>query len=134
MPLLSVTLERFQPSAVADIFSLAVRLEEEGRDIVRLNSGEPDYDTEDNAKQAAIADKAPSVSIPTAPGRSPSGARTARPASRATISPSIRWSVGAWCSFPVPPSSATLTSARPKPPRPRSWKRPAAVSAGLVGS
>jgi len=54
MPSLSATLERFQPSAIAEIFSLAVRLKEEGRDIVNLSSGEPDFDTEANAKQAAV--------------------------------------------------------------------------------
>lgn len=55
MPSLSTTLERFQPSAIAEIFSLAVRLKEEGQDIVNLSSGEPDFDTEDNAKQAAAS-------------------------------------------------------------------------------
>ena len=54
MAVLSASLNRFQPSAIAEIFSLALRLREEGRDIVNLSSGEPDFDTEANAKQAAV--------------------------------------------------------------------------------
>ena len=53
MPPLSRTLERFQPSPIAAVFSLAVRLMEEGRDIVNLSTGEPDFPTPDPVCQAA---------------------------------------------------------------------------------
>ncbi len=53
MPPLSRTLERFQPSPIAAIFSLAVRLTEEGRDIVNLSTGEPDFPTPDPVCRAA---------------------------------------------------------------------------------
>ncbi len=49
----SATLGRFAPSAIGEIFSLAIRLKEEGRDIVNLSIGEPDFDTPDHIKQAA---------------------------------------------------------------------------------
>jgi aspartate aminotransferase len=51
---LSQTLERFQPSAISTIFSLISRLKEDGRDIIDLSIGEPDFPTPDHVKQAAI--------------------------------------------------------------------------------
>ena len=53
MPKLSATLDRFQPSRISEIFSLATRLKGEGRDIVDLSIGEPQFDTPDHIKQAA---------------------------------------------------------------------------------
>lgn len=47
-------LDGFQPSGISEIFSLCTRLKEEGRDIVDLSIGEPDFDTPDHVKEAAI--------------------------------------------------------------------------------
>jgi len=55
MPKLSFTLDRFQPSPIGEVFSLATRLKAEGRDIVDLSIGEPQFDTPDHIKQAAWA-------------------------------------------------------------------------------
>jgi len=51
---LSNILDRFQPSAISEIFSLTNRLKEEGRDIIDLSIGEPDFPTPDHVKQAAM--------------------------------------------------------------------------------
>jgi aspartate aminotransferase len=53
MPALSTSLERFPVSRISQIFSLATRLKEEGRDIIDLSIGEPQFDTPDHIKQAA---------------------------------------------------------------------------------
>ncbi len=53
MPPLSATLDRFEPSAISQIFSLAVKLKEEGRTIADFSTGEPDFDTPDHIKRAA---------------------------------------------------------------------------------
>ena len=55
MTKLSQILDRFQPSAINEIFTLANRLKEEGKDIVDLSIGEPDFLTPDHVKQAAIS-------------------------------------------------------------------------------
>ncbi len=55
MPLLSAAVERIQPSQTVAVSSLARRLKAEGRDIVVLSQGEPDFDTPDFVKDAAIA-------------------------------------------------------------------------------
>lgn len=54
MPEFNKQLERFQPSAINTVFSLASRLKAEGKDIVDLSIGEPDFDTPKHIKQAAI--------------------------------------------------------------------------------
>lgn len=54
MASLSTILERFPPSAISTIFSATSRLKEEGRDIIDLGIGEPDFPTPDHVKQAAI--------------------------------------------------------------------------------
>ncbi|MEM7427944.1 MAG: pyridoxal phosphate-dependent aminotransferase [Pseudomonadota bacterium] len=54
MPPLSSTLERFQPSAISQIFSLAARLKEAGEEIADFSTGEPDFETPDHIKRAAI--------------------------------------------------------------------------------
>ena len=51
---LSNVLDSFQPSAISVIFTLTSRLKEEGRDIIDLSIGEPDFPTPDHVKQAAI--------------------------------------------------------------------------------
>ena len=53
MPPLSATLDRFEPSAISQIFSLAVKLKDEGRNIADFSTGEPDFDTPDHIKRAA---------------------------------------------------------------------------------
>ena len=54
MPSLSAILDSFQPSAISEIFSLCNRLRAEGRDILDLSIGEPDFDTPGHVKEAAI--------------------------------------------------------------------------------
>jgi len=54
MPQFNKQLERFQPSPINTVFSLAARLRDEGKDIVDLSIGEPDFDTPEHIKQAAI--------------------------------------------------------------------------------
>ncbi len=54
MPPLSSTLDRFQPSAISQIFSLAAKLKEQGDQIADFSTGEPDFDTPDHIKRAAI--------------------------------------------------------------------------------
>lgn len=53
MPALSKSLDRFPSSKIASIFALATRLQEEGRDIVNLSTGEPDFDTDISVREAA---------------------------------------------------------------------------------
>ncbi|MCT4554004.1 MAG: pyridoxal phosphate-dependent aminotransferase [Pelagimonas sp.] len=55
MSFLSNTLERIQPSPTVAISQLARDLATEGRDVISLSAGEPDFDTPENIKTAAIA-------------------------------------------------------------------------------
>ncbi|HZK99818.1 MAG TPA: pyridoxal phosphate-dependent aminotransferase [Caulobacteraceae bacterium] len=50
----SATLRRVQPSATAVAAAKARALRAQGRDIISLDAGEPDFDTPDNIKEAAI--------------------------------------------------------------------------------
>ena len=54
MPALSSTLQRFQPSAIAQIFTLAATLKAQGKKIYDLSTGEPDFDTPQHVKDAAV--------------------------------------------------------------------------------
>ena len=54
MPFLSEALDRIQPSATIAISGMARDLQAAGRDIIALSAGEPDFDTPDNIKQAAV--------------------------------------------------------------------------------
>jgi aspartate aminotransferase len=54
MPFLSDTLSRIAPSATIAISTRARQLKAEGRDVIALAAGEPDFDTPDNIKEAAI--------------------------------------------------------------------------------
>ena len=54
MPSLSSSLDRFQPSAISQIFSLAAQLKEAGESIADFSTGEPDFDTPNHIKRAAI--------------------------------------------------------------------------------
>src|SRR5215211_5122008 len=55
MGFISDALNRIQPSATIDMSNKAMGLKAEGRDIIGLSAGEPDFDTPDNIKEAAIA-------------------------------------------------------------------------------
>ncbi len=50
----SATLRRVKPAATVAAASRARALRAQGRDIISLDAGEPDFDTPDNIKQAAI--------------------------------------------------------------------------------
>ena len=52
---LSQRMQRIRPSATVSITSRAIALREQGRDIISLSAGEPDFDTPENIKEAAIA-------------------------------------------------------------------------------
>jgi aspartate aminotransferase len=55
MGFISDSLNRIQPSATISISNKAMALKAEGRDIIGLSAGEPDFDTPDNIKEAAIS-------------------------------------------------------------------------------
>ena len=54
MPFLAETLARIKPSATIAVTDKARALKAAGRDVIGLGAGEPDFDTPDNIKQAAI--------------------------------------------------------------------------------
>ncbi|WP_018140108.1 MULTISPECIES: pyridoxal phosphate-dependent aminotransferase [unclassified Thioalkalivibrio] len=51
---LSDRVQRIQPSPTLAVSALAAQLRSEGRDIVGLGAGEPDFDTPEHIKQAAV--------------------------------------------------------------------------------
>lgn len=55
MGFLSDNLARIKPSATIAVAQKARELQEAGRDVISLGAGEPDFDTADNVKEAAIA-------------------------------------------------------------------------------
>ncbi|ETA49267.2 pyridoxal phosphate-dependent aminotransferase [Ponticoccus alexandrii] len=55
MPFLSDTLTAVKPSPTVAVTQLARELKAAGRDVIGLGAGEPDFDTPDNIKAAAIA-------------------------------------------------------------------------------
>src|SRR5438045_5340226 len=55
MPFLSAALARVKPSATVAVTQKARDLKAAGRDVIGLGAGEPDFDTPDNIKEAAIA-------------------------------------------------------------------------------
>ena len=55
MAFLADVLSRVKPSATIQITQKARELKAAGKDIISLSVGEPDFDTPDNIKQAAIA-------------------------------------------------------------------------------
>ena len=55
MSLESAALARVKPSATIAVSAKARLLQREGRNVISLGAGEPDFDTPDNIKQAAIA-------------------------------------------------------------------------------
>jgi len=54
MPFLSAALDRVKPSATIAVTDKARALKAAGRNVIGLGAGEPDFDTPDNIKQAAI--------------------------------------------------------------------------------
>ena len=55
MPFIADALARVKPSATIAVTQKARDLKAKGREIISLSVGEPDFDTPDNVKQAAIA-------------------------------------------------------------------------------
>lgn len=55
MRFLSAAVDRIQPSPTAAVTRKAIELKAAGRDIISLGAGEPDFDTPDWVKEAAIA-------------------------------------------------------------------------------
>ncbi|VAV86745.1 Aspartate aminotransferase [hydrothermal vent metagenome] len=54
MPTLSPLLERFKPSAISGMMGTVARLQAEGKKLYDFSTGEPDFDTPEHIKQAAI--------------------------------------------------------------------------------
>ncbi|MCF8485487.1 MAG: pyridoxal phosphate-dependent aminotransferase [Rhodobacteraceae bacterium] len=54
MPFLSDTLSRVKPSPTIAVTTKALQLKAEGKDVIGLGAGEPDFDTPQNIKDAAI--------------------------------------------------------------------------------
>src|SRR5437016_610018 len=54
MAFLADALKRIKPSATIAVTDKARALKQAGRDVIGLGAGEPDFDTPDNIKQAAI--------------------------------------------------------------------------------
>ena len=52
--MLSNNLVRVKPSPTIAMSSLAIQMKSEGRDVISLSAGEPDFDTPDHIKNAAI--------------------------------------------------------------------------------
>ena len=42
------------PSATSAVLGLAAKLKEDGKDVISLGAGEPDFDTPEHIKEAAI--------------------------------------------------------------------------------
>ena len=59
MSFLSATLSRVKPSPTIAVTTKAAELKAAGRDIIGLGAGEPDFDTPQNIKDAAIAAMVP---------------------------------------------------------------------------
>ena len=55
MPFLSETLARVKPSPTIAVTTKAAELKAAGKDVIGLGAGEPDFDTPQNIKDAAIA-------------------------------------------------------------------------------
>ena len=54
MSIVSNSLKRIKPSPTIAVTQKARELKASGKDIIGLGAGEPDFDTPDNIKQAAI--------------------------------------------------------------------------------
>jgi aspartate aminotransferase len=72
MSFLAETLSRVKPSATIAVAQKARDLKEAGRDVIGLGAGEPDFDTPDNIKEAAIdAIRRGETKYPPVPGIAP---------------------------------------------------------------
>ena len=54
MSAVSERMTRVMPSATSAVLNLAAKLRDEGKDIISLGAGEPDFDTPIHIKEAAI--------------------------------------------------------------------------------
>ncbi len=54
MPTLSPLLDRFKPSAISGMMGTVARLQAQGKKLYDFSTGEPDFDTPEHIKQAAI--------------------------------------------------------------------------------
>ena len=72
MSVLAESLSRVKPSATIAVTQKARELKEAGRDVIGLGAGEPDFDTPDNIKEAAIeAIRRGETKYPPVPGIAP---------------------------------------------------------------
>ena len=71
MAFLSATLERVKPSPTIAISTRAREMKAEGRDVIALSAGEPDFDTPAHVREAAIAAIEAGRTRYTAPGGIP---------------------------------------------------------------
>ena len=55
MSIIAESLSRIKPSPTMAVTQKAAELKAAGRDVIGLGAGEPDFDTPDNIKAAAIA-------------------------------------------------------------------------------
>ncbi len=55
MPFIAERLSLIKPSPTIAVSTMAQELKAAGRDVIGLGAGEPDFDTPDNIKEAAIA-------------------------------------------------------------------------------
>ncbi|MGB8274327.1 MAG: aspartate transaminase, partial [Alphaproteobacteria bacterium] len=53
MPFIASRLSRIKPSPTLAVTAKAAELKAQGRDVIGLGAGEPDFDTPDNVKEAA---------------------------------------------------------------------------------
>jgi len=61
MSVLASRLSRIKPSPTIAVTSKARELKAAGRDVIGLGAGEPDFDTPDHIKEAAIAATGPAI-------------------------------------------------------------------------
>ena len=71
MSFLSTTLSRVKPSPTVAVSTLAQELKAAGQDVIGLGAGEPDFDTPQNIKDAAVAAIAAGKTKYTAPDGMP---------------------------------------------------------------
>ena len=96
MAFLADALSRVKPSATIAVSQKARELKAKGRDVIGLGAGEPDFDTPDNIKTAAIdainrgeTKYTPVAGIPELRRRSPSAAQIRMQGRLSSIKPII---------------------------------------------
>ena len=91
MAFLADVLSRVKPSATMTVTQKARDLKAKGRDVISLSVGEPDFDTPDNIKEAAMAAiKRGETKYPPVLGIPPLGRRSRRNSSARTGSTTRR--------------------------------------------